>query len=153
MSVILVSSDGLRETIPIEIVKFSKTIRDMLNDIDISCDHEIPLSEVKGDTLSKIVEWCKYQHDKMDQSNVNQNEITPWENDFCNIKQEQLFNIILAANYLNIKKLVKLACKVVANMIMGKTPDEIRKTFNIKNDFTPEEEEEIRKENAWISSF
>jgi hypothetical protein len=31
----------------------------------------------------------------------------------------------------------------------GKTPEEIRKTFNIKNDFTPEEEEEVRKENQW----
>jgi S-phase kinase-associated protein 1 len=31
----------------------------------------------------------------------------------------------------------------------GKTPEEIRKTFNIKNDFTPEEEEQVRKENEW----
>ena len=28
--------------------------------------------------------------------------------------------------------------------IAGKTPEEIRKTFNIKNDFTPEEEEQVR---------
>ena len=34
-------------------------------------------------------------------------------------------------------------------MIKGKTPEEIRKTFNIKNDFTPEEEEQVRKENEW----
>ncbi|MBA0675637.1 hypothetical protein Goari_017172 [Gossypium aridum] len=34
-------------------------------------------------------------------------------------------------------------------MMKGKSPVEIRKTFNIKNDFTPEEEEEIRRENAW----
>lgn len=32
----------------------------------------------------------------------------------------------------------------VANMIKGKTPEEIRKTFNIKNDFTPAEEEQVR---------
>jgi len=34
-------------------------------------------------------------------------------------------------------------------MIKGKTPDEIRETFNITNDFTPEEEEQIRRENEW----
>lgn len=34
-------------------------------------------------------------------------------------------------------------------MIKGKTPEEIRKTFNIKNDFTPSEEEQVRKENEW----
>ena len=54
-----------------------------------------------------------------------------------------------AANYLDIKPLLDLTCKTVANMIKGKTPEEIRKTFNIKNDFTPEEEEQVRKENAW----
>jgi hypothetical protein len=33
-------------------------------------------------------------------------------------------------------------------MIKGKSVEEIRKTFNIVNDFTPEEEEQIRKENG-----
>lgn len=34
-------------------------------------------------------------------------------------------------------------------MIKGKTPEEIRKTFNIKNDFNAAEEEQVRKENEW----
>jgi S-phase kinase-associated protein 1 len=54
-----------------------------------------------------------------------------------------------AANYLDIKALLDVGCKTVANMIKGKSPDEIRKTFNIQNDFTPEEEEQIRRENEW----
>ena len=33
--------------------------------------------------------------------------------------------------------------------LAGKTPEEIRKTFNIVNDFTPEEEAQVREENKW----
>ena len=41
----------------------------------------------------------------------------------------------------NFKKILSdVGCKTVANMIKGKTPEEIRKLFNIVNDFTPEEE-------------
>ncbi len=65
------------------------------------------------------------------------------------VDQGTLFELILAANYLDIKGLLDVTCKTVANMIKGKTPEEIRKTFNIKNDFTPSEEEQVRKENEW----
>lgn len=54
-----------------------------------------------------------------------------------------LFFFLQAANYLDIKGLLDVTCKTVANMIKGKTPEEIRKTFNIKNDFTPAEEEQV----------
>ncbi|KAM3290149.1 hypothetical protein P3S67_018438 [Capsicum chacoense] len=53
------------------------------------------------------------------------------------------------ANYLNIKILLDLTCQTVADMIKGKTSEEIYKSFNIKNDFAPEEEEEVKRENAW----
>ena len=54
-----------------------------------------------------------------------------------------------AANYLDIKGLLDVTCKTIANMIKGKTPEEIRKTFNIKNDFTEEEKAQVCKENQW----
>jgi S-phase kinase-associated protein 1 len=47
------------------------------------------------------------------------------------------------------KGMLDLTCQTVAHMIKGKTAEEIRTTFNIKNDFTPEEEEEVRRENQW----
>ncbi len=60
-----------------------------------------------------------------------------------------VFMSLQAANYLDIKGLLDVTCKTVANMIKGKTPEEIRKTFNIRNDFTAAEEDQIRKENEW----
>ncbi len=59
-----------------------------------------------------------------------------------------LLNNILIVFFLIIG-LLDVTCKTVANMIKGKTPEEIRKTFNIKNDFNPQEEEQVRKENEW----
>lgn len=47
------------------------------------------------------------------------------------------------------KDLLHVACKVAGNLMKGKPPEEIRKAFNIQNDFSPEEEEQVRKENEW----
>merc|ERR1712032_1721049 len=61
----------------------------------------------------------------------------------------KVIEIILAANYLDIKSLLDLTCAKVASMIKGKNTEEIRKQFNIVNDFTPEEEAQVREENRW----
>ena len=53
-------------------------------------------------------------------------------------------DIILASNYLDIKPLLELGCAKIATFIKGKSAEEIRKTFGIVNDFTPEEEAQIR---------
>lgn len=58
-------------------------------------------------------------------------------------------DVMQAANYLNIKGLLDLTCRTVANMMQGKSPEEIRALFNIVNDYTPEEEAEVRRENQW----
>ena len=57
------------------------------------------------------------------------------------------------ANLLDVKSLLDLACGKVASMIKGKTPDEIRRTFNIRNDFTPEEEAQVLEENKWCEEL
>ena len=72
-----------------------------------------------------------------------------WYANYVTVEQDILFELILAANYLDIKPLLDLTCATVASMIKGKTPEEIRKVFNIVNDFTPEEEAQVREENKW----
>lgn len=158
-SVKLQASDDSSNTqeISVESIILSDTIKNMLDDLglDLSTESEaptIPLSNVSSKMLTKIIEYCDYylvnKPKQLDDKKLT-HELTPWEIEFCNIDQKDLFELILAANYLNIQPLLDLTCKTVANMIKGKTPEEIRKTFNIKNDFTPEEEEKVRKDNEW----
>ena len=106
----------------------------------------IPLPEVNDYILNSIIKYCEYYHnnDKSDEENKK------WNDEFIKMDDEILFELILAANYLDINSLLELTCQTVANYIKScKTPKEIRRRFNITNDFTPEEEEEIRSENAW----
>lgn len=76
-------------------------------------------------------------------------ELKSFDAAFIEVDNVTLFDLILAANYLNVPCLLALACQRAADLIRGKTVEEIRAEFNIANDFTPEEEAEIRKENAW----
>lgn len=46
-----------------------------------------------------------------------------WDAEFVKVDQSTLFDLILAANYLNIKSLLDLTCQTVAQMIKGKTPE------------------------------
>uniref|UniRef100_M8BFL1 SKP1-like protein n=1 Tax=Aegilops tauschii TaxID=37682 RepID=M8BFL1_AEGTA len=122
---------------------------------DDCADNGIPLPNVDSKILSKVIEYCKKHVQANASSSTSTAAPAPAEDlksfdaDFVKVDQATLFDLILAANYLNIKGLLDLTCQTVADMIKGKTPEEIRKTFNIKNDFTPEEEAEIRRENQW----
>ena len=71
------------------------------------------------------------------------------DQEYLKVDQGTLFELLLAANYLDVRGLLDVCCKTVANMIKGKTPEEIRRTFDIKNDLTAEDMAQIRRENAW----
>eukprot|EP00026_Physarum_polycephalum_P017587 Phypoly_transcript_18856.p1 GENE.Phypoly_transcript_18856~~Phypoly_transcript_18856.p1 ORF type:complete len:166 (-),score=50.42 Phypoly_transcript_18856:143-640(-) len=150
----LESSDNKVFTVPTVVAQQSVTIKNMLEDIGDGADAPIPLPNVTGYILEKVIDYLVHHHEHPEPTPDEKDEkrtdnISGWDKDFCNVDQPTLFELILAANYLDIKPLLDVTCKTVANMIKGKTPEEIRKTFNIKNDFTPEEEEAIRKENEW----
>ena len=120
-------------------------------------EQEIPLVNVKSKVLGKVIEFCKWHSENGPMKEIekplkspNMSEVVgEWDANFVTIEQEMLFELILAANYMDIKSLLDLTCAKVASMIKGKTPEEIRKTFNIVNDFTPEEEAHVREENKW----
>jgi S-phase kinase-associated protein 1 len=171
--VTLESSDEVQIKVSKSVACMSVTIKNMLEDMqDMEANVPIPLPNVNGKTLDKVLQYCKHHENdapvapadvKPDNKST---DLAPWDAAFIKIDQASLFDLILAANYLDIKPLLDVGCKSVANMIKGKQPEEIRQLFNIKNgmyfrdvwcvfdhslfvDFTKEEEEQVRKENEW----
>lgn len=145
-----IGDDTISHQNPIPIQNVRITLLDISNYIILTA------LQVNEAVLRKVIEWCEHhRHDPAqtqdDESDARKKttEIDEWDQKFMQVDQEMLFEIILASNYLDIKPLLDVGCKTVANMIKGKSPEEIRKTFNITNDFTPEEEEQIRRENEW----
>ena len=159
----MVSQEGDKFDIAKKVAVMSELVKTMINnddddeDEDEEQEQEIPLVNVKSKVLGKVIEFCRYhtEHGPMKEiekplKSPNMGEVVDeWDAAFVTIDQEMLFELILAANYMDIKSLLDLTCAKVASMIKGKTPEEIRKTFNIVNDFTPEEEAHVREENKW----
>jgi len=151
------SSDGAELKVERQVAERSILIKNLLEDLpEASTTEPIPIPNVNEAILKKVIEWCEHHKndppasaDEESDSRKKSTDIDDWDQKFMAVDQEMLFEIILAANYLDIKQLLDVGCKTVANMIKGKSPEEIRKTFNIQNDFTPEEEDQIRRENEW----
>jgi S-phase kinase-associated protein 1 len=86
-------------------------------------------------------------------------DMSDWDKAFVSeekLDQRSLFELILAANYLNNKDLLDVTCKGLANRIKGKSPQEIvayfKAVYPFDAEYTPEEEEKTRKQYPWIEN-
>ncbi|CAK9137453.1 unnamed protein product [Ilex paraguariensis] len=129
----------IEETIALQAV----TIRNMVEDECAS--NVIPLPNVNSKIMIQIIEYLKKHVD----SSVSKEDMEKFDSAFVEKKLSEIFDIILAANYLNIKNLLDICCQRVADVMKNKSPEWVRRTFNIVNDFTAEEEAKIRKEHEW----
>ncbi|KAH9616670.1 hypothetical protein KSS87_020125 [Heliosperma pusillum] len=130
--------------------------------LDLTCQSVADMiKDMTPEEVRKVIEYCKKHVEAAAAKTadtttstaagvaVGDAELKKWDEEFVNVNQTTLFDLILAANYLNIKSLLELTCQTVADNIKNKTVEEVRTILNITNDFTPEEEEEVRKENQW----
>ena len=170
-TVTLVSQEGTPFSVDRKVAEMSVLVQSMLEgdmstDEDDELEHpaqaqeQIPLPNVTAPVLEKVLAFCRHHRDapmadiEKPLRSENMHEVVEaWDADFIDMEQNSLFDLILAANYMDIPALLDLGTAKVASMIKGKTPEEIRATFNIVNDFTPEEEAEVRAENQWCEQI
>lgn len=153
-------------TISDSAVRHLKTVYTMIQDLGMNNGEAlesikstpIPLPEVGSDSLRKLLEWCEYHKDDPiitddpEKSKLPEN-IPEWDAEYLNIDSKEILALVHATNYLQVSGLFSLLVVKVANMVKKKSPEQVRDMFNITNDFTPEEEKQIQKENAWCKDY
>jgi len=112
----------------------------------IEGDSEAKLIEIKkvsSDILELIVEYLLHHRGKVPAEiakpirSVKMEKIVEdeWDAKFINSQSKRtIFQIILGANYMDIKSLLHLGCAKIATMIKGKSPEEIKKILSEEED-------------------
>lgn len=152
----LTSKDGDAYEVPIKVAKMSKLVVETLGGDDAFDDDgeddepeatEVPLPNVSSPVLEKVIAYCKhYQEEEMTpiqtplKSSKLEELVQQWYADFVKVPKNMLFDLVAAANFMDIKQLLDLTCLAVSIMIKGKSAAELREMFNISPEFTPEEE-------------
>ncbi|KAI3949294.1 hypothetical protein MKW98_023231 [Papaver atlanticum] len=162
--IILKSADDKEFEVEESILMISKTLKHMIED---GCDGNevpIPLPNVTGEVLEKVIVFLKRHAPAMEflygpaAKDLEKEEFEKAAHDLMNFDTEfikgiesdqMIFDLIFVGNYLAIKNLMDLTCEVVAQKMMKMTPDQVRDYLRIENDYTPEQEAEVRADNAW----
>lgn len=143
----VVCNDGKEFNMEKEMIDNFITIK---NSLEHSTDTTVPLSNVDGETFGKIVEFYDFYMNSADGLDMSEKDQKEWNKRFFEINEELTAKSLQAAIFLDCSKFLNAGVEYVADEIRGKTPAEIRARFNIPNDWTPEEEEELEKERKWI---
>ena len=105
----LQSSDGQIFTVDAATVKQMVTIQRMIEDLgDEDSDEVTPVPTVKGKVLERIIQWTEYHeidHEKT--------EKIAWYTQYFNIDLKKKFEIIIAADYLEVESLLNESCRNV----------------------------------------
>ena len=144
----LVGNDGGEQLINKDAVKLSSQLRKLLDDLDTSAP--IPVEAADSATLAKIVSYLTFHHENPLPSTSQSDSfktIESWDKTYLEENENTLSAIIEAADFLQIEDLLLLSSWYIGNKIKTMTVDEIREKFNLQNDLTPEEIEEIKKED------
>ncbi|RDX83611.1 SKP1-like protein 4, partial [Mucuna pruriens] len=142
----LVTSDNIIFVVESFIAKEMETVQAF---IDACGDDEtvvIPLPNVTGRDLSRILDYCSMHF----RENASASNLKDFDERFVkDLSNDELKELLIAANYLNIKMLLEFLSRCIANAIKHKDVEYVRAFFGVVNDYTEEEEAQYRRENAW----
>ena len=155
------TSDSITFTISKNVCRLFTTLENLVIDCQNSGEPEnkIPLPEISSVVLQQCLDYAKLYTENHGVKQLTEEErqdktkyltVNEWEKEFLSkFNHTQLFDLILAANYLDNKHLLECACKTAAKDMTTKTDEEIRQMWGVQNDFTPEEQLLYEEEKKW----
>lgn len=159
--VVLLAKDGSEVRVSAAACTASDMLRPMLPDEEEDETEQLPVPNVDVDVLQHICNFLEYHaHTPMKElplkplaTNKLGELVQPWFADYvADMEQPFRERLVIAADYMGIQPLYLLCCAFMATIVRTRTPDQIRSYFNVVNDFSPEEEAEIRARNQWVES-
>lgn len=138
-------------------INLAKTLETFLEDYEDEEIPEIPLTNIDSKTIKRVLIYCERHKGEPaptedEVRDARQDPIPTWDLEFITMPQKDLFDVFLAANFLNIKALMELCAKHIGSMIAERSTEEIQEVFNIADDLTEEEKKQLAKENEWSES-
>lgn len=154
----LISSEGDIFELSRDAIEGSKFLKEMYDPQDEENIQEFPVLQVSSKTLKKIVSFL--EQSVIEPMTKIETPITSlemsdlvqlWYADFVNkLSDDELFDIILGANYMDIPALMDLTCAKVASMIRGKTTEQICARFDVEYHNMTFDDAELRKKYPWV---
>jgi S-phase kinase-associated protein 1 len=144
----LISSDDQVFEIDAKSASLSKLVATAVDSDDTAVDIAVP--SVKADTLAHIVEYLKHHKGTVPQAIAKPLRFKSmsdvcgydtWDGAFIDTigeDRQQLYEVILAANYMDIHSLLHLGCAKIASLIKGEPLDKIRDILSPKTDLPSE---------------
>ena len=150
MSLKLVSKEGKHLEVDINKIKDLKMVTSFLNldeleadIIELDKDFEVPLEDIKYNTLVKIYKLCEYEYDTLNVNTTEQDKFN-WYKLYFTCSNDELFELLNGADYLHYDKLIELGTDKLANDIKSCGDiNDIKTQFGITKDLTEEEEKDI----------
>lgn len=107
----------------------------------------IPLKTINGVVLRKVIEWMVHHKDDLTEDDEEMedksDDLFTWDKEFFDVEKEMLIDLVLAANFLDIRGLLEESCRAVADLIGSRSPAEIRQLFNCPDQSSDEQSEPL----------
>ncbi|XP_059164814.1 S-phase kinase-associated protein 1-like [Physella acuta] len=97
----------------------------------------VPLPNVNAALLKKVIQWCTFHRDDPPPSEDDENkekrtdDVRSWDTEFLKVDEGTLFELILTANYVDIKGLLESVTIKTMLEDLGMDEDEMFNTIQL----------------------